>query len=147
MTWYDLLFAHWPLPPEAIEALIPPKLALDTFDGAAWLAIVPFGMRNVRPRCVPPIPGISSLLELNVRTYVTLGGKPGVWFFSLDANSRFAVRGARLSFHLPYFDAAMSLANRFGTLQHKSPPHRSHIHRAPGRSRGLADEPLLPLFG
>src|SRR5688500_2141558 len=111
MTWYDLLFAHWPLPPSAIEGLIPPRLALDTFDGVAWLAIVPFGMRNVRPRCVPPIPGVSSLLELNVRTYVTLGGKPGVWFFSLDANSRLAVRGARLYFHLPYFDAVMSMAN------------------------------------
>jgi len=124
MTWYDLLFAHWPLPPKSLESLIPRRLKLDTYAGEAWLGIVPFEMRNVRPRCVPPIPGVSSFLELNVRTYVTLGGKPGVWFFSLDAESRLAVRGARLYFHLPYFDARMSSTRNLGSIQYMS--ERTH---------------------
>jgi uncharacterized protein YqjF (DUF2071 family) len=107
MTWEDLLFAHWPVPAAALRPLVPPPLDLDTFDGSAWLGIVPFRMRGVRLRGLPAIPGTSAFPELNVRTYVTAEGKPGVWFFSLDAASRIAVRAARAWFHLPYFDARM----------------------------------------
>jgi uncharacterized protein len=107
--WHDLLFAHWPIPPEEVRALVPATLPLDTFEGRAWLGVVPFRMSNVRPRGIPPLPGVSAFPELNVRTYASLGGKPGVYFFSLDAASALAVAAARAFFHLPYFRAEMSL--------------------------------------
>jgi uncharacterized protein YqjF (DUF2071 family) len=105
--WHDLLFAHWSFPAEAIARLLPAGLTLDTFDGRAWVGVVPFRMSGVRPFLLPSLPGAGAFPELNVRTYVTCGGEPGVWFFSLDATSRLAVRAARRWFHLPYFDAAM----------------------------------------
>ena len=108
MQWHDLLFMHWPLRPAMLRPLIPPPLQLDTFDGDAWIGVIPFHMTGVRPHGVPALPWASAFAELNVRTYVTLGGKPGVWFFSLDAASPFAVRAARLAFHLPYYDARMA---------------------------------------
>lgn len=91
-TWNDLLFAHWPVPPEIIRNLVPSQLPLDLFDGQCWLGIVPFWMSGVRARGLPAIPGLSRFAELNVRTYVTLGEKPGVYFFSLDAANMPAVR-------------------------------------------------------
>lgn len=106
-SWYDLLFAHWSFPPEVIRPLLPPGLPLDTYEGKAWIGIVPFHMRNVRLRGLPPLPPMSAFPELNVRTYVTIDEKPGVWFFSLDATNRLAVEGARRLFHLPYFMAQM----------------------------------------
>ncbi len=109
-TWHDLLFAHWPLAPEVLRPLVPSSLPLDTFDGRAWIAVVPFHMSDVAPRGVPALPGLSAFPELNVRTYVTLEDKPGVLFFSLDAASRLAVEAARLAYHLPYYHAAMSVA-------------------------------------
>jgi len=109
MQWHDLLFMHWPVPPAVLRPLIPPALALETFDGAAWLGVTPFRMAGTRPRLVPPLPWLSAFPELNVRTYVTAEGKPGVWFFSLDAANPLAVRGARALFHLPYYDAAMEV--------------------------------------
>jgi hypothetical protein len=111
MTWHDLLFAHWPVPADALRALLPrtePPLRLDTREGAAWLGVVPFRMSGIRFRWLPPVPGTTAFPELNVRTYVTAGGRPGVWFFSLDAASPLAVRAARATFHLPYYDAAMA---------------------------------------
>src|SRR4029079_1151950 len=88
MVWEDLLFAHWPCDPAALEPHLPPGLALDTFDGRAWLGVVPFRISGIRARGLPAIPGLRGFLELNLRTYVVAGGKPGVWFFSLDAASR-----------------------------------------------------------
>ena len=79
-TWSKLLFAHWPLKPAVLRPLIPPNLIVDTFDGQAWLGVVPFYMSGVRFRYAPPIPTTDHFCELNVRTYVTAGGKPGVWF-------------------------------------------------------------------
>jgi len=108
MRWHDLLFMHWPVPGEALRPLIPPALELDTFDGSAWLGVVPFRMESVRPRFLPEIPWLSSFPELNLRTYVTRRHKPGLWFFSLDAHNPVAVRLARATFGLPYFDAEMS---------------------------------------
>ncbi len=108
MRWQDLLFMHWPLKEEVLRPLIPPALALDTFDGSAWLGVVPFGMSGVRPRFVPEVSWLSDFPELNVRTYVSADGKPGIWFFSLDAHDPIAVRVARATFNLPYFDAKMS---------------------------------------
>ena len=109
MRWHELLFIHWPVPAASLRPFLPPGLELDTFDGDAWLGIVPFRMSGCRVRFTPPVPGLSAFPELNVRTYVTAEGKPGVWFFSLDATSRLAVRGARLLFHLPYFDARIAV--------------------------------------
>src|SRR5215212_5448670 len=90
------------------QSLVPPALSIDTFEGSAWLGVVPFDMTGVRPHFLPAVPGLSHFPEINLRTYVTAEGRPGIWFFSLDAHSRVAVRLARGTFHLPYFDAEMS---------------------------------------
>lgn len=110
MNWLDLLFIHWPVRPEALRPLIPPTLELDTFEGEAWIGVVPFRMTGVRPRLVPALPWFSAFPELNVRTYVKTGPYAGVWFLSLDAGNPLAVRAARLTFHLPYFTARMNVA-------------------------------------
>lgn len=115
MVWQDLLFAHWRVPADALRSRIPEPLALDTFQGEAWLAVVPFRMSGVRPRGLPSIPPFSRFPELNVRTYVEHEGRKGVWFFSLDAADRLAVRVARRAFHLPYFDARMELQTEAST--------------------------------
>ncbi|GAB4121845.1 MAG: DUF2071 domain-containing protein [Roseiflexaceae bacterium] len=124
MEWHDLLFAHWPLPPTALRGLIPPSLTLDTFDGMAWIGVVPFRMAGVRPRLVPRVPWLSAFAELNVRTYVTIAGKPGVWFFSLDAANPIAVRLARAGFSLPYFDAHMQCQRQGDAIAYTS--QRTH---------------------
>ena len=120
MQWHDLAFMHWPVKSESLEQFIPPGLELQTFDGSAWLGVVPFFMRGVRIRGIPPIPGTGAFAELNLRTYVTANGKPGVWFFSLDAASRVAVRAARRTFHLPYFDARMIVKQTADTIEYSS---------------------------
>src|SRR5262245_47063767 len=108
-TWHDLLFAHWRVPDSALRALVPNELAVDTHDGHAWLGLTPFRMGGVRFRGTLPLPGLSSFPELNVRTYVTDGEKPGIWFFSLDAGSATAVAAARRLYRLPYFRARMGV--------------------------------------
>ena len=118
--WHDLLFAHWPLAPAQIRPLVPPQLPLDLFDGQCWVGVVPFWMSGVRIRGLPPLPGLSRFPELNVRTYVTYGGKPGVYFFSLDAARHLAVWAARKFFHLPYFHAQMNSSERAGTIFYAS---------------------------
>lgn len=106
--WRDLLFLHWEYPAAAIQATLPKGLFVDTFDGRAYLGVVPFLMRGIRPRFLPAVPGLSNFLELNLRTYVhDRAGVPGVWFYSLDANQRLAVELARRFFHLPYEHARM----------------------------------------
>lgn len=115
MKWSSLLFAHWRIEAKLLRPLIPPRLSIDTFDGSAWIGVVPFTMSGVRASWLPPVPGTTSFHELNVRTYVHMsegGGRPsvpGVWFFSLDAASKLAVRVARKAYHLPYFNARMTL--------------------------------------
>ena len=105
--WHELLFAHWPAPVSALRPLVPQRLEIDTRDGQAWLGVIPFHMSGVRLRGIPAVPGLCAFPELNVRTYVVCEGKPGVWFFSLDAGSAVAVAVARAWFHLPYFRARM----------------------------------------
>ena len=109
--WNDLLFAHWPLPAAEITRLIPEGLVVDTFDGSAWVGVVPFWMDKVRFRGIPAIPGASRFPELNLRTYVRERhtNTPGVYFFSLDAANPFAVSAARMFFHLPYYWAHMKV--------------------------------------
>lgn len=120
MGWHDLLFMHWPLPENVLRPLIPPTLGLATFDGSAWLGITPFHMSGVRPRFLPSVPWLSNFPELNVRTYVTVEDKPGIWFFSLDASNPVAVRLARTTFSLPYFDAEMSCHAHDGEVRYRS---------------------------
>lgn len=106
--WAGLLFLHWPVDAALIAERLPAGLHVDTHDGSAWLGVVPFFMDRIRPVGLPPVPGISWFLELNVRTYVyDSNGNPGVWFFSLDCNQALAVEIARRAFHLPYEHAAM----------------------------------------
>jgi uncharacterized protein YqjF (DUF2071 family) len=108
-TWTDLLFAHWSVAPAALEGLVPAQLPLDTFGGRAWIGVTPFGVRNTRLRPTLPVPFVSAFPEINVRTYVTIGGKPGIFFFSLDADSALAVAVARRAYRLPYFRSRMSI--------------------------------------
>ena len=132
-TWYNLLFAHWPVPPEVMRPLVPPQMELDTYDGMAWVGVVPFGMTNVGLRGVPNIPGFSTFPELNVRTYVMRPAppgadpaltRPGVYFFSLDAANPLAVLGARTVFKLPYYNAEMKLREEGGRIHYTS--RRTH---------------------
>jgi uncharacterized protein len=109
-TWHDLLFAHWPIDPDTLRERVPPEFELDVFDGSGWLAVVPFHMTNVAPRGVPSLPWISEFPELNVRTYVRVDGRPGIYFFSLDAGSMLAVQTARTLLNLPYYLAEMQAA-------------------------------------
>ena len=120
MSWRDLLFMHWPVDAGALRPLVPPALGLDTFDGSAWLGVVPFRMTGVRPRFLPAFGPLSDFPEINLRTYVTAGGKPGIWFFSLDAHNPVAVRLARATFRLPYFDAQMSCESSGGEVHYRS---------------------------
>jgi hypothetical protein len=108
-SWHNVLFAHWPVDAERLRERMPPGLPLDLHDGQAWIGVVAFRMTNVAPRLVPALPFVSEFAELNVRTYVTVGGKPGVYFFSLDAESAMAVTAARVLLQLPYFTAEMQV--------------------------------------
>src|SRR4051812_18250469 len=90
-SWRDVLFAHWPVPVEEVRRVVPPPLPVDTYEGQAWLGIASFEVRGLRARGTPAVPGLSSFPELNVRTYTTVNGKPGVYFFSLDAANALAV--------------------------------------------------------
>jgi uncharacterized protein YqjF (DUF2071 family) len=104
MWWRDVLFAHWPAT-DALERLIPRGLTLDRFEGTPWLSVVPFRMTAVHARFAPVLPGFGAVSEINLRTYVSANGRPGVLFFSLDADEPLVVRSARLTTGLPYFDA------------------------------------------
>ena len=119
--WTDLLFAHWPVDAEALRTIVPDSLPIDTFENRAWVSIAAFYLSHLRPRWLPALPIVSEFPEVNVRTYVTLGDKPGVYFFSLEAGSTLAVAAARAMYFLPYFRADMSIrAAADGTLQYRS---------------------------
>jgi uncharacterized protein YqjF (DUF2071 family) len=143
MQWHDLLFMHWPVSSDALRQYIPPRLAIDTFEGSAWIGIVPFRMRGVVPRLVPALPYLSAFPEINVRTYVSADGKPGVWFFSLDAGNPIAVEAARDAFHLPYYNARMICHPAGERVQYSS--IRTHRNAAPATFRGYY-KPTGPAF-
>lgn len=117
-TWEDLLFAHWPVPAATLRPLLPPALKLQEHSGSAWLGVTPFRVTALRLRGTLPVPGLSTFVETNVRTYVTYEGKPGIWFFSLDTPSRPAVEVARRLYRLPYFHARMELRERAGRVEY-----------------------------
>lgn len=127
-TWENLLFAHWPVDAASLRPLIPERLRIDTFDGQAWLGVIPFHIPRLAPRGMPRRLGLA-FPELNVRTYVTTAGIPGIWFFSLDAASAAAVLGARAAFHLPYFWATMTTSRADGWTAFGS------LRRHPGAAR------------
>jgi uncharacterized protein YqjF (DUF2071 family) len=119
-TWEDLLFAHWPVPPDRLRPLLPEAIPLDVRDGSAWVGVTPFRVSAFRLRGTPHLPGITAFRELNVRTYTTIDGKPGIWFMSLDAASALAVLGARRAYRLPYFKAQMKCSARAGWIEYRS---------------------------
>jgi uncharacterized protein YqjF (DUF2071 family) len=110
--WNDLLFLHYALPPETVRAVVPEALTLDTYERYAWISVVPFWINHLRPPGVPSMPWVSRFGEVNVRTYVTYGGKPGVYFFSLDAGNLSAVWGARVFYRLPYWHASIKVKGK-----------------------------------
>jgi hypothetical protein len=135
--WEKLAFLQWRWDANEIQRKLPPGLFVDTFQGDAWLAIVPFYMRGIRPRFCPPVPGISDFLELNVRTYVhDEQGRPGVWFYSLDCNQPLAVWTARTFFRLPYQHARMEA--RESVLECAGPPALSESSRGLEHSKTLS---------
>lgn len=117
-TWSALAFLHWRAPVDAVRQKVGPGVEVDTFDGSAWLGVVPFRMSGVRLRGLPPVPGTAAFPELNVRTYVTRDGKPGVWFLSLDATSLPAITVARAWFGLPYWKARMEVTEEEGRVSY-----------------------------
>jgi uncharacterized protein YqjF (DUF2071 family) len=119
-TWHDVLFAHWPVDPRFLDGRIPSRFELDLFHDRAWLGIVPFHITNAAPRLMPAVPWISAFPEVNVRTYVRVDDRPGVYFFSLDAASAVAVRLARALLNLPYFHAVMHVETNGATVTYDS---------------------------
>ena len=140
--WHNLLFAHWPLKPEYLRSFLPARCTLDTFEGEAWIGIVPFWMSNVRPRGLPAVKPLSQFPELNVRTYVIEDGMPGVYFFSLEAGNPVAVALARRFFHLPYFNAQMKYTIEKDRVDYWS--HRTH-RRAPEADFIARYQPIQPV--
>jgi uncharacterized protein YqjF (DUF2071 family) len=139
-AWHDLLFAHWAVAEKDLRPLIPTQLKLDTFDGNAWIGVVPFRMSGVRMRGPLGLRAFAPFPELNVRTYVVKDGKPGVWFFSLDAASTLAVWGARHFFHLPYFLARMRCEENGGWIEYFSQREKSTTEaKLLGRYRPVGD--------
>lgn len=112
--WNDLLFAHWPIPAASIAASLPEGLLVDTFQGSAWLGVVPFWLDRLKVRGLPRLPVFRNLPDLNLRTYVReeRTGARGVFCFSMDAGSLLAVAAARTLYHLPYYWADMRLERR-----------------------------------
>lgn len=119
-SWQRQLFAHWSVASSALRDLVPSPLELDDYQGRTYVGITPFDLRGLRFRLLPALPIASNFTEVNVRTYVQHRGKPGVFFFSLDAASTLAVLGARASFGLPYFSADMGIAQRDDWVEYRS---------------------------
>ncbi len=119
-VWNDLLFAHWPVDIHEISPLIPKGIELDLYEGKPWISIVPFHMSGIRARGLPAIAFTDRFPELNVRTYVKVNGRSGVFFLSLDADHRLAVEAARAVFHLPYLKANMKVSREGESILYES---------------------------
>ena len=142
-TWHDLLFAHWPVAVDHLRAIVPPGLELDLFERKAWLGVIPFHMTNVAPRGTPALPWMSAFPELNVRTYVRAAGKPGIYFFSLDASNPVAVTIARTLFRLPYYTASMQVVPHDGGVRYRSD---RTARNAPTATFGARYRPVGDMF-
>ncbi|GAB5497268.1 MAG: DUF2071 domain-containing protein [Phycisphaerales bacterium] len=133
MTWCNLLFLHWRLPESTIRHLVPKELEIDTFDGSAWVALVPFEMTKTSFKSVPPLPGLSQFYECNVRTYVRHGSTSGVWFFSLDAERLLPVLGGRWLWSLNYVHSRFTVTE--GDRTDYALTRRSSRRWPPGSTR------------
>jgi uncharacterized protein len=129
--WNDLLFAHWPVPEEALRALVPAALEIETFDGTAWLGVTPFRLTGLRPRLLPALPIVSEFPEVNVRTYVRHADRPGIWFLSLDCPSALAVTAAGAAFHLPYRLAEIDMTQQAENVRFRA--RRTSPEQPPAR--------------
>jgi uncharacterized protein len=136
-TWDDLLFAHYPVARASLQQLVPEGLDVQEHSGSGWLGVTPFAITGLRARGMPPLPLASSLLELNVRTYVTRDDKPGIWFFSLDASSRLAVEAARRLYRLPYHHASITLRRRGDEILYDCSRHEGKAFSGTYRSDGV----------
>ncbi len=134
-SWNDLLFAHFAIDPPALRRLVPEALTLDLYDGAAWLTVSPCCASHVRPSGVPPLPGLSFFPQVNLRTYVSMQGKPGLFYFSVDAANLSAVWFARIFFRMPYWHAAIQIS---GATIHARNPAEQTIHFRSSRLHGPA---------
>lgn len=134
-NWNDLLFAHFAMDPPTLRRLVPEALTLDLYDGVAWLTISPCCASHVRPSGVPPLPGISYFPKVNLRTYVTMQGKPGLFYFSVDAANLSAVWPARIFFRMPYWHAAIHIS---GATFHARSSEEKTIHFRSSRLHGPA---------
>jgi hypothetical protein len=151
--WNDLLFLHYAVSAEALRPLVPEFLTLDTYYKSAWVSVTPFWISHLRPPGVPSLPWISHFSEINVRTYVSYEGKPGVYFFSLDASNLSAVWGARIFYRLPYWQASMKVEGRGGALlryrskrQHGPKPAELCLSYGPASKSFHARPGSLPHF-
>ncbi len=144
-SWRDLLFAHWPVPVEAVRPLVPAELTVQEHEGVSWLGIVPFRMAGVTARWLPELPWISAFPELNVRVYVEMGGKPGVWFLSLDATNPLAVWGARTFFHLPYYWAEITLTRQSDGFEYRSIRNRVSLRNSVSSSAATFEARYRPV--
>ena len=124
--WLDLTYIHWRFSPADVQRLLPSGLTVDTFDGSAWVGLIPFSMRRIGLPVGPAIPYFGSFAEVNVRTYVHVNGKPGVWFFSLDVDRLAPAVVARVTYRLPYCWGKTShvrLADRTETVIRRTWPN------------------------
>jgi len=149
--WESLLFLHWRLPPERIQATLPPGLTVDTYAGDAYLGLTVFFMRQVRPVGLPALPWISNFQELNVRSYVyDREGIPGIWFYSLDCNQPVAVAGARALIGLPYKHAEMTACTNeyigYSCRRHGAKNIAHYRYRGIGKAQAVAEPGTLQFF-
>jgi uncharacterized protein len=126
--WLDVLFLHWRVPVATLRACVPAPLEIETYDGNAWVSLVLFRLR-VRPRWLPFLPGLSDLIEVNLRTYVSFRDRPGIWFLSAHADNGLAMRLAKLFTPMPYTRAAL----RYRRLE-----DRFEFQAGPSTGPGLA---------
>jgi uncharacterized protein len=144
--WAELGFLHWPVPVAALRGLVPDALTIDTYERQAYVGVIPFTVTGARPMLMPPLPWVSDFHEINVRTYVHLGGAdPGVWFFSLDASNPVVVAAARALFRLPYHHARMEMDVDAGGVDFRSEraSSESAIFAARYEPRGRAEAPAV----
>jgi hypothetical protein len=140
-SWHDLLFLHWPVSPDALKKHVSPPLELDLRDGSAWLGLVPFRMSGVTLRGFPALPWLSAFAEMNLRTYVTLRGRPGVVFLRMDASRALAVWAAKLTLGLPYVWSSMHVRRSDGRVDYFS-RRRDAIFGATYAPTGPSSNPM-----